>query len=457
MPDVRAFTAKAANALDLVGRALDSPPPERDALVGDFNAYIVALKVPEDVAWHWSGEALLGQLRAVGRLIADLDASTPNLGGHAGAGPIPIQNEATLTSALATLWANVTTTTEAGRLALRLASITAVAEAIVQTTGLYEGRWATLTIFIVLKPDYSSTFSIASERALGTIVGAALGAVAGQLAHGGLIAAAGIAIAAAYAFFDVSYLLFSTFLTAYIVILLALIGMPVLSTVEARIFDTVIGAGLALATYYFWPIRGDATAGDKFARYIEAHRDYGTALLGELARSGTFKPSELRALQAAARRARSDAEAATARLTQEPAQSPLTSDFAQLFMASATHLAQAELALHALAVSEHWARNSSNASAEVTAHLDALRAGFEVAMSRIAVALRSLREQDPIPHLRPIYAALPPTGDSPLAELADRLIDATDTLDEIVRDRIRNWKRASAVPEQTTHRSNRDC
>ena len=78
-------------------------------------------------------------------------------------------------------------------------------------------------------------------------------------------------------------------------------------------------------------------------------------------------------------------------------------------------------------------------------------------MSRIAAALRSLREQDPIPRLRPIYCALPPTGDAPLAMLADRLIDATDTLDDIVRDRIQARKSASPVQEQATHRSNQEA
>jgi hypothetical protein len=144
------------------------------------------------------------------------------------------------------------------------------------------------------------------------------------------------------------------------------------ATAEARIVDTVIGAGLALAAYYLWPTWQGATAQDKFARFIDAHRDYGTALLRELARPGSVKPAELRALQVAARRARSDADAATARLSDEPAQAQLTPDFAQLLMASATRLAHAELALHALVVSEHWASISSNASAEVTAHLDAL-------------------------------------------------------------------------------------
>jgi uncharacterized membrane protein YccC len=435
-PEIRAFVANAATALGLVGRALDSPRAERDTLERDLSAHIAALKVPADVVWCWSGEALLGQLRAVGRLIAYIGGSTRHTAGDAGAARVPIRNEGLLAWGVATLRANVTTKTEAGRHALRLAAITALSEAIVQGTGLYLGRWTTLTIFLVLKPDYSSTFSLAPQLALGTVVGAAFGAGAAQLTDVGLIAAAGVSVAAAYAFFDVNYLLFGTFLTTFILIMLELLGLPALPTAEARIFDTFIGAGLALAAYYLWPTWQGVTAQEKFARFIEAHRDYGTGLLRELAHPGTLKPAELRALQAAARQARSDAEAATARLADEPEQPQLRSNFAQLLLATATRLARVELALHALAVSKHWARASPKASAEVTMHLDALRAGFDTAMSRIAAALRSLREHEPIPRLRATYPALPPTGDAPLAALVDSLIDAIDTLDEIVRDRI---------------------
>jgi uncharacterized membrane protein YccC len=452
--EIRAFTAKAANALDLIGRALDSPPAARDALARELGAYIAAMNVPADVAWRWSGEALLGQLRAVGRLMTSIDASKGDNGGDTGTSPISIGSEGLSVWAAATLRANVTATTEAGRHALRLAAVTALAEVIVQATGLYQGRWATLTIFIVLRSDYASTFSRGPQRALGTILGAALGAGAVQeLAHAGLIAAAGGSVAAAYALFDVNYLLFSIFLTTYILILLALLGMAALPTAEARIVETVIGAGLALAAYYIWPTWEGTTAQEKFARLIEAHRDYGTALLRELARPRSVKPAELRRLQAAARRARSDAEAATARLSEEPEQPRLTSDFAQRLMATASRLAHAELALHALAMSGDWAGSSSN-TADITEQLDALRAGLDLAMSRIAAALRSPREQDPIPRMRPIYAALLPAGDAALAVMVDRLIDATDTLDEIVHERVHAGERASRAQELTMHRSN---
>lgn len=40
--------------------------------------------------------------------------------------------------------------------------------------------------------------------------------------------------------------------------------------------------------------------------------------------------------------------------------------------------------------------------------------------------------------------------------MIDRLIDATDTLDEIVRERVHAGEGASRVQELTMHRSNQD-
>jgi uncharacterized membrane protein YccC len=352
-----------------------------------------------------------------------------------------LRNQDVIASTLATMRANMTTTTEAGRHALRLAVVATLAEAIAQVTGLHQGRWVALTIFIVLKPDYRSTFSRGVQRALGTALGAALGAVVAELSHpgqGGLIVAAGVSAAAAYALFEVSYLMFSVPLTLFIVMLLALLGMPAVPTAEARIFDTFIGAALGLIAYFVWPTWEGSTAQEKFAQLIEAHRDYATGLLCELARPSSVQPAALRALQAAARRARSDAEAATARVRDEPTKTRLTPDFAQMLIATVSRLAHAELALHALAVSRFQTGSFSDAPREGLTHLDDLRESLALGISRIAAALRTPEKREPIPPLRPIYTALAsePTRDAPLVALVDRLIDATNTLDAMVRDRL---------------------
>ena len=440
--DLRAFMAQAATVLAQLAEAPAMTRRDREMLLRDLEPRMAHLTIPENATWRWSGEALLGQLRAVAGMIAWLDAPQPPVARtyttHAEASHVRDE----FTRSLATLRANVTTASEAGRHALRLALIAALTEAIVQATGLYQGRWATLTIFLVLKPDYASTLYRGFQRALGTAVGAAAGAMVAELAHhsqGVWVAAAGIAIAIAYAVFDASYLLFSVFLTTFIVVLLVMIGIPAVSTAEARIYETFIGAAFALAAYMVWPTWARATASETFSRLIDAHREYTTALLDGFAHPGKLGPAELRALQIAARRARSDAEAAATRLADEPAGGQFTPDMGQLVIAAVARLAHAELALHALILALDPQTAATGASREGAARVDQLKAAVGEGLSRLTLALRTLRAPAPIPALRPIYSELladPALRDTPLVAIADQLVDATNTLDGVVRSRL---------------------
>ena len=338
----------------------------------------------------------------------------------------------------------MTLSTEAGRHAVRLAVIAGLAEVMVQATKLDEGRWAVLTIFLVLKPDYTTTVYRGVQRAIGTGLGAGFGAALVQLGHlgqGGLVIAAGAAVSAAYALFDVSYLLFSVFLTTFIVVLLEILGMPAVPTASARLIDTAIGSGFALLGYFVWPTWEGAAAQEKFARLLEVHRDYSTAVLGALAHPGDADPDRLRELQATARRARGGAEASAARLSDEPAQPPLTSELATSVMAPVTRLAQAELALHALVWTPHSYGNGADGRdhADVKRLLDEFARAVGETGTRLADALRKLHQPGPIPALRPLHAHLHDQlgGDGVgLITATDGVVDALDTIHAVLEERL---------------------
>jgi uncharacterized membrane protein YccC len=358
------------------------------------------------------GEALHGQLRAVTVDLARLDTmSGRRLEGDGDRTPIvpPMQDEFRWTAL--TLRANLSPVGETGRHAVRLAVIVGLAELMVQATGLFEGRWVVLTIFLVLKPDYDSTVNLSAQRAIGTAVGAGLGAAAAWVAHpgpGGLIVAAGFTIAAAYALFDANYLLYSTFLTAYIVIIMGILGLPADTTAMARLTDTAIGAAFALISYSAWPTWEGLTAQEKFARLLEAHGEYATALLHQFAYPGQIDPAQLRALQATARRARTDAEASTARLAEEPPHPPLTPTVARTLVAVVTRLAHSELSLHAFVPLPATATDKDvGGIADADAGcLDAVAAAFSTTMSSLAMGLRTLQPPGPLPPLRRLQTAL---------------------------------------------------
>src|SRR5947208_14995753 len=280
--DIQKLASETATVLNLMADALRVGRAERPNRVRDVISRVARLKVVAQAPWRWAGEALLGQLRAVARILAQFDGMPAQPSArHRESDSAVSPSEVGFIAALATLRANVTLATEAGRHAVRLAIVAGLAEAIVQGTGLSQGRWVVLTIFLVLKPDYNSTLSRSFHRAMGTALGADLGAAAAYLGHlgqGVLIAAGGVGVAAAYALFDVNYLLFSIFLTEFIVVLLDILGIPAIRTAEARVIDTAIGAAMALIAYTVWPTWEGVTAPEKFVRLLDAHRKYGTVV-----------------------------------------------------------------------------------------------------------------------------------------------------------------------------------
>jgi uncharacterized membrane protein YccC len=341
-PAARRLAAESARVLSAAADALAANPSELQPLPSPADA--------PDSDWRWAADALVAELRGVREALAALESEPARTAVAEPATPVP----GDAAPIRRTLRAHLTPTGETGRHALRLAVAAGLAETLVRVTGLYEGRWIVLTVFLVLKPDYTSTISRGMHRALGTAAGAVLAALIATLLHGspvGLALLAGLAVAAAYAVFEVDYLTYSVFLTAFVVLLLEFVGMRADTTAAVRLMNTAIGSALALVAYAAWPTWHGRTAPQIFERLVEAHEGYAEALLDELEAPGQSAPNRLRALQSSARRARTDAEAALARLAAEPPYPQFTPETARSAVASAKRVAHAELSLHALVTS----------------------------------------------------------------------------------------------------------
>jgi len=426
----------AAVALEFVRWALLAPRTERVVFAAMLEARIAGWKIPMDAPWRWSAEALAGRLRAIARMLHALDA--PGQGTRRIRGVAPEASPpGVFSTVLARLRASLSPATEAGRHALRLAAVAALAETLAQVMGITQGRWVTLTVLIVLKPDYGSTFGRSLHRALGTLLGACLAAaiaIAAASTPGWLVVACATSVALAYAVFQVNYFLYAIPLTAFILLVLALMGTPAIGSAEARIADTFVGSVLGLVAYIVWPTWKGATAQQEFAALLEAHRDYALALLREFVQPGSVEPARLRALEVAARRSRSDAQAATARLAAERARAPFTPELAQQLLAAVTRLASAELALHTLVLSGDRAGRGAG-----DADIDRLGTALGTAMTEMAAALRRLEAPQATAALRPLHAGLAAAaeaGAGPFVTIADRLVDATDTAYDLLRCRL---------------------
>ena len=386
-PGARSVLAGTARVLTELAAALTGRPGQRDQHLSAATHQLDAISAQAGASWQWAGEALLGQLRSACRITDRLNDAEPGSGHHQSLQPIrPDWSR----DAWLTVRASLGTSSEAGRHALRLAVVTALAEVIVQLSGLSHGYWAVLTIFIVLRPDYSSTLYRGLQRAAGTVAGAGLGVATVLLAKVSLTALlAGVAVSllAAYSVFTVNYLLYAVFLTDFVVVLLALLGLPPGPTAIARLIGTGVGTGLAILAYLLWPTWEGTTAAEKFARLISAQGAYARALLRAYTRPGGAEAAGLRPLQLAARRARIDAEASADRLAGEPEHGPLRAESARALESAGHRVALACLTLGA-AVAAHHGNAAAESDAGLQSGLDRLAAGVEQATGQIAAALR---------------------------------------------------------------------
>ena len=295
------------------------------------------------------------QLRAACQITERLNEAEPARREAAAAG-VPGIGLARFRDMTLTLRASLGTSSEAGRHALRLAVVTALAEVIVRAIGLPHGYWGVLTIFIVLRPDYSSTLYRGLQRAAGTVVGAGLGLATVQLERiglGALLAGVAVSLLAAYAVFTVNYLLYAVFLTDFVVVLLVLLGQPAEATALARLAGTGIGTGLALLAYLFWPTWAGSSASEKLARLLTLQGRYAAALLRAYTRPGAADSAEIASLRLAVRRARIDADASADRLAGEPDHPPMTGELARSLTSAAHRIAQATITLTATLAVHH--------------------------------------------------------------------------------------------------------
>jgi uncharacterized membrane protein YccC len=394
----RRLLGLAARVLRELAMAIGGRPRERAGHLAAVRRALAGISAQNGAGWHWAGEALLGQLRSACQIGEQLNTAEP---GPARRGDQIAPRQPRARDAWLTIRASLGTSSEAGRHALRLAVVSAIAEVIARSAGLSHGYWIVLTIFIVLRPDYSSTLYRGLQRAAGTVVGAGLGVATALLINVSLTALlCGVALSllAAYAVFTVNYLLYAVFLTDFIVVLLALLGLPPDPTALARLIGTAIGTGLAIVAYLLWPTWEGTSAAEKFARLITAQGSYARALLRAYTRPEASESGRLRTLQLAARRARIDAEASADRLAGEPDHAPMSAGTARALASAGHRVAQALLTLGAAVAVHHSARQTAR-DAALRPHLDELATSLGRATDQIAAALRAAGGPSPsAPH-----------------------------------------------------------
>ncbi len=263
---------------------------------------------------------------------------------------IPEQPALRLRNSLSILRANLTLRSTACRHAIRLGVILAIATALYRIFPLQRGYWIPLTALIVLKPDFTTTFTRGVARSVGTILGALLTTVLVSLllpTDRVLILLDALAAFIAFTFLNVNYAIFSSFLTIEVVLLLTFVDpRPFVNTFD-RTLDTVIGGALALLAYALWPTWERTRVAEKIVARLEALRRYFDAVMAAYAHPTEYDAPAMQHLRQEARLARTNAAASVERALSEPVHYHTDPDTARGLLAATDLLAKSILALDA--------------------------------------------------------------------------------------------------------------
>ncbi len=208
------------------------------------------------------------------------------------------------------------------RHALRVGLATAFSVIICKLFHLPHGFWVTLTVVVILKPDFGSTLQRAFQRIGGTIIGAALATVLAVTIHSKfvLLILIILMVFAAISFITVNYGFATIFITPLVVLLLNLANPNVedWQITGIRILDTIIGGGLALVGgYLLFPSWERLRFPRQLARAITANQVYNQLVLG-----GYLQRESIQAIWNARRQAElenSNTAASFQKLLSEPA------------------------------------------------------------------------------------------------------------------------------------------
>lgn len=135
---------------------------------------------------------------------------------------------------------------------IRIAIVLTVSAEVYRRMQVPSGYWIPMTALLVLKPAFNETVKRALARITGTLVGAVLTSyLVAHLQPSPIMLAFLIILFAflSYALVNVNYALFTLFMTAYIVFLLALANLPGPVIAHRRALCTITGGALALLVH----------------------------------------------------------------------------------------------------------------------------------------------------------------------------------------------------------------
>jgi uncharacterized membrane protein YccC len=433
------FLDPASKVLDAVGRCLYDEPvrealPER---LEDVKAAAAAFRGAADQPASPALQPLLAEARqqvdtlsGAIRAVVELAENTT----HAGEFKFAARERQTpwylqLGSAAAVLRSNLSLDSSACRHAIRLAVCVLIGDLLAGALALPRSYWLAMTIALVLKPDFGSTFSRGALRLAGTYVGLVLATL---LVHvfplGAYTEIVWIAILSflVRSFGRANYGVLSAAVGALVVFLFAMLGIAPKDVIAARALNTSIGGAMAMAVYWVWPTRERNQAPSAIATMLDDYRLYFRAVSRLFAGGPPVDERELERFRTNARRSRSNVETSVDRLAAEPYVHEGEVSSVNAMLASSHRFIHAVMAVEA--------GQESGSCATASAAFGVFGRDVEKMLYYLAARLRGSNVPiDGLPDLREDHNRLVGAGDNGLLAIeSDRMTNSLNTLAEQV-------------------------
>jgi uncharacterized membrane protein YccC len=381
-------------------------------------------------------DALNGQLRAALDLAAN---ATPT--GQAAFAKVETQQPWSLrfSGLMAALRANLNLQSSVFRHAIRLAALVALGNSLERAFYWHRSYWLPMTIVLVLKPEFTTTFSRGLLRIGGTIVGLFLATALFRF----LPDTVTVQLVLIFLFTlllrwvgPANYGIFAVAISALVVLLIAITGISPKEVIWARGINTAAGGALALLAYRIWPTWERTMVSERIAEMLDAYGEYFHSLAESYARNETSGARELDRVRLGARMARTNLEASIDRIGAEPGATAEQMNQLSALLASSHRFIHAVMALDA-----RWLHTGA---VPARTAFRTFAADVEKTLELLAAALRGTRVQlKEFPDLREDHNVLVASGDQKIERYAlvnveaDRIVNSLNTLREQVMARVR--------------------
>jgi uncharacterized membrane protein YccC len=267
-------------------------------------------------------EALAAQLRVVSQLTVRTVGDELPVSGRR---ELPPAWSLPISSWIDTLRANLDFGSAFFRHALRMSVCVAAADAIGRSVDWNRTYWIPMTVAVILKPDFGSTFSRGALRLLGTFSGLVIATVLyhvfPQTPWTLLLLVGAFALMLRW-IGPANYGVFSAAVAGLVVFLIAATGIAPIKTVTARGINTAAGGLIALVAYAVWPTWERVQIRQRMAEMLDRCREYLQTVALRLERDDEELDAALENARLNWRLARSNAEASVDRFSGEPGATP---------------------------------------------------------------------------------------------------------------------------------------